>query len=273
MENVLDQRSANEQIYAVVIDGDEVTWQSILFDLVKNQQMDPWDIDLTQLAHQFLDVVTRMKGTDFRINGKIVLATAMLLKLKTSALLDHDINALDTLLAQQDDQDMLDPLEEGPGGRQRIIIEGGIPKIFPRTPQPRQRQVSIYDLVEALEQALEVNTRRQRRILFSFPEVRIPERKIDLHSAMDGIYERITSHYGSHQERLTFQALVEGLDKQAMIYTFIPLLHLTTARKTDLEQPEHFGTIYITLAQAGLEAAPGTEVGQVPTGEPLVGEA
>ncbi len=140
----------------------------------------------------------------------------------------------------------------------------GVPRIFPKTPQPRQRQVSIYDLVEALEQALEVNTRRQRRILFSYPEVRIPERKIDLHGAMDSLHVRVKDHYSRTDARLTFQELTQGMDRQGQIYTFIPLLHLTTARKTDIDQPEHFSTIYIDVAHPDAQPAPGTQAGEIP---------
>ena len=273
MQSPLEQPKANARIMDLVMHGDEMTWQQLLFDLVKTQQMDPWDVNLTTLCEEFLVAVRHMTQTNFRLNGKIVLATAMLLKIKTSALLDHDINALDTLLASQDEQDMALDLEDGPQGRQRIHVDN-LPRVYPKTPQPRQRQVSIYDLVEALEQALEVNVRRQRRILFSHPEVRIPERSIDLHGAMDTVYGRVREHYDSgKQEQLTFQQLTAGADKTAVIYTFMPLLHLTTARKTDMDQPEHFSTIYITLAQAGLEAAPGVQVGEMPTGETVEGEA
>lgn len=259
------QRPANEQVYEVVFHGDEVTWQAILFDLVRNGQMDPWDINLVTLTQKFLEVVNRLHETNFRMNGKIVLASAMLLKLKTSALLEQDITALDAMLSQQDETE-LDSLDEE--AKQRIVLEG-VPRIFPRTPQPRQRQVSIYDLVEALEQALEVNTRRQRRILFSYPEVTIPERKIDLHGAMDSIFSRVQDHYSRTDEKLTFQDLAEGLDKQGVIYTFVPLLHLTTARKTDIDQPEHFSTIYIMVASPNVMPAPGTQAGEIPTGESI----
>jgi segregation and condensation protein A len=263
MEGILQQQSANEKVYDVIMNGDEITWQSILFDLVKTGGMDPWAIDIGHLIEQFLDYVSKIQETNFRINGKIVLASAMLLKIKSSALLEQDIMALDALLAQQDEADLLDPMDDQPGGRQRIHVEG-IPKIFPKTPQPRQRQVSIYDLVEALEQALEVNTRRQRRILFSYPEVRIPERKIDLHGAMDSLFVRVQDHYGRTDQKLTFQEMVQGLDRQATIYTFVPLLHLTTARKTDIDQPEAFSTIYVSVAHPDAQPAPGTQAGEVP---------
>ena len=38
----------------------------------------------------------------------------------------------------------------------------GKPQIYPRTPQPRKRKVSVFDLVQALEKALEVENRRKK---------------------------------------------------------------------------------------------------------------
>ena len=49
------------------------------------------------------------------------------------------------------------------------------------------------------------------------------------------------------QKRLTFSQLVPSNTKEDKIYTFIPLLHLTTQRKIDLTQQEHFGEIEIML--------------------------
>ena len=34
---------------------DEITWQTIIFDLVKSEQMDPWDIDISLLTQKYID--------------------------------------------------------------------------------------------------------------------------------------------------------------------------------------------------------------------------
>jgi len=53
----------------------------------------------------------------------------------------------------------------------------------------------------------------------------------------------------SNDSKLTFtQLLPPSGTKEDKIYTFIPLLHLTTQRKVDLSQKEHFGEIEIMLA-------------------------
>ncbi len=120
-------------------------------------------------------------------------------------------------------------------------------KLIPRIPQPRKRKVSIYDLVNALEKALEVKRRRVER---SIPElqVEIPEKKTDMTRLITDIYERVTGFFSKNRgRRLTFTNLIPSPSKEDKVLTLIPLLHLTNQRKVDLEQQQHFGEIEILL--------------------------
>ena len=123
------------------------------------------------------------------------------------------------------------------------------PRIYPRTPAPRQRKVSVYDLVTALEHALEVTTRRNRRALDNVviqKEISVPQTGIDVSKVMNNLLKKISHHFSS-EDRLYFHDLVVGADKQSVVLTFIPLLHLTNERRVDLEQKEHFREIAIRL--------------------------
>ena len=121
-------------------------------------------------------------------------------------------------------------------------------QLIPRTPQPRQRKVSIYDLVNALEKALEV---KKRRIVRSIPEgdMLLPEKKRDITVMIRHIYKTILEKlHGTGTSRLPFAALLAAEStREDKIHTFIPLLHLRTEQKIDLHQPEHFGDIHIQL--------------------------
>ena len=35
-----------DKLYEMLINEDEITWQSIIYDLIKTEQMDPWDINI-----------------------------------------------------------------------------------------------------------------------------------------------------------------------------------------------------------------------------------
>ena len=233
---------SHERIFQILYKEDEVTWQSLLYELVKKEGMNPWDINISLLTKNYIDTIKKLKELDFRISGKVLLAAAILLKMKSNRLLNEDLSEFDRLLTQEEELVEELELEE-----QQQYQFGEKPILIPRTPQPRKRKVSIFDLVNALEKALEV---KQRRVLNSIPpmSVRIPERKRDITEVIREVYSRIKSFFMiNSQKRLTFTQLVPSQKKEDKIFTFIPLLHLTNQRKVNLEQKEHFGEIEIML--------------------------
>lgn len=243
----------HESFYEAIFSKEDLNWKDLIYDLVKSENMDPWDIDMSVLSQKFLETLRAMKELDLTIPGKVILAAAMLLKVKSNKLLTEDIDNLDRLFAQSEESDeslLLD--EEG-------NYEDGIPglkesaediKLIPRTPQPRKRKVSVYDLIDALQKALDVKKRRVMRELPEVGEVKLPEKKVDITKLITNIYGKIKTYFISNKDnRLTFKELVPSMSKEDQVYTFIPLLHLTNQRKIDLIQEEHFGDIEVALLQ------------------------
>ena len=144
-----------QKIFDIIFKGDEVTWQSLILDLVRVQNMDPWDIDVSKLSQDFIGMLKKMQDLDLRISGKVVLAAAILLKMKSNYLMERDIMNFDKLMHPEEYTE--DALYEEP---KRLDIDLSKVRLIPRTPQPRKRKVSIYELVEALKLALEVKNRR-----------------------------------------------------------------------------------------------------------------
>lgn len=234
--NVNNYKFMQEKVFELLFDKDEITWQSILYDLVRTEQMDPWDIDISLLTQKYLKMLKKLKEMDFRLSGKILLAAAILLKIKSNKLIG-DVDKLQELMTSTGEEEFFEDLTE------EELQEIEEAKLIPRTPQPRKRKVSIYDLVGALQQALEV---KKRRVLRSIPtaEIEIPEKKKDITLVIKEIYEKIKSFF-SAGKRLTFNQLIPSDSKEDKVYTFIPLLHLTHQEKVDLKQEEHFGEIEI----------------------------
>lgn len=232
---------AHEKLFEAIYSKNEITWQSLLYELVKTEQMDPWDINVSLLAKKYIDVVKKMKELDLRISGKMILAAAILLKIKSNRLLNEDLSEFDRLLTES--EELLDLDEEGEY-RPRDQIEK-VP-LIPRTPQPRKRKVSIYDLVGALEKALEV---KRRRVLNSIPpmEFEAPKKARDITEVIREVYSRIKSFFSMGGSKVKFSQILPSSSREDKIYTFVPLLHLTNQRKIGLEQKEPFGEIDITL--------------------------
>ena len=79
-------------------------------------------------------------------------------------------------------------------------------------------------------------------------EINIPEKKVDISEIITNVYGRIKLFLKqkSHK-KLTFSQLSPSDKKEDMVFTFIPLLHLSNQRKVDLMQYRHFGEIEINL--------------------------
>ncbi|MBN1275469.1 segregation/condensation protein A [Candidatus Woesearchaeota archaeon] len=246
------QGSHEDRIFSILFQEDELTWQTIIHDLVKTEQMDPWDINIGTIADKFITMLRKMQEMDFRIGGKMILAAAILLKLKSDKLMKEDIVALDALINSTED-DYVSLLDDLQGFSGVFAKHEEKPKLIPRTPQPRQRKVSVYDLVEALEKALETETRKQFRSVNNAPEVKVPEKSTDMTALINTLLGTIKKRL-SITRTITFDQLIPSPSKEDKVYTFIPLLHLDTQRKIELLQKQHFGTINIKLNKARLNS-------------------
>lgn len=228
----------------MLLKEDEITWQTILHDLVKTEEMDPWDIDISLLSRKYLETVKKLHEMNFAISGKVILASAILLKMKSQKLVEEDIARFEAIINPPEeefipeglDQESLEALEEN-----KIVV-------IPKMPQPRRRKVSINDLISALQKALQVDQRRliRREHALDIPTVVPPERKANINDIIDNIYNKIASIFKT-EKKLTFDKLVQSNRREDKIATFVPLLHLDHQRKIDLLQDEHFGEIEIKI--------------------------
>ena len=230
-----------EKLYDMLMNENEITWQTIIYDLVKSEQMDPWDIDVSLLAKRYNDTVKKMHEMNFFISGKVLLAAAVLLRIKSNKLIDEDIANFNDMLYPPNVEDI--DLTEPEWHRQNPDI----PDLAIKTPQPRKRKVVLADLLHALQKALEVNHRKVMRRLNSlnFRPPEIPQKKVDISALIKDVYNKVLAFF-KKQDSLTFTQLVNNSSsKEDKILAFIPLLHLDTMEKIDLRQKEHFGEIEI----------------------------
>lgn len=247
--------STQERIFQILFEHDELTWKQIIFGLIESEEMDPWDIDITVISQKFLEMLKTLKQMDFRISGKIVLASAILLKMKSNKLMDEELTALDNLINSVEEPLDLEPFEDIPFDGALLLNKRAPekPELVPRTPQPRKRKVSVYDLVEALEKALETDARRVKNPPKLIKEATVPGEHVDMSALLKKVYQQVNEHYKKQKSVLTFEELLPSEEKEDKVLTFLPLLHLDFQRKIDVRQKEHFGTINIHLLQPDAE--------------------
>jgi segregation and condensation protein A len=247
-----EPKAHHEQLYELLMKEDEITWQTLIFDLIKTEQMDPWDINVSLLSKMYIKALKKIKELNLRISGKMLLAAALLLRIKSTRLVGDDLLEFDRLLASGENPNDLygeEGFVEGQLNQMGMTMGQGQTTLIPRTPQPRKRKVSVYDLIDALAIALNV---RRRRILSQIQTrtLDIPENKFDISQLMDDLYNVVVEFLmRDNSEKVAFSNLIPGEAKRDKVLTFIPLLHLTNSRKIDLEQKRHFEEIWVSLAK------------------------
>lgn len=243
------------KIEEFIFTGNDINWQSMLVDLVHDENMDIWDIDISKISSKYLEMIKNLKDLNFQVCGKIILAAAILLKLKSERFISGDINSFDSLMMDDQGWDELDDFFVDAKQELREDLKElkkQKPIVVPRSPQPRKRKVSIYDLIGALEQALETNARKPLKK--PKEKFKVPEKKIDISQVIKDVYSKVLDYFEMETEiqlensHVKFSSLLpEEASSFDKIYTFVPLLHLTNDRKVNLHQEEHFGEIEVEL--------------------------
>ncbi|MDI3544004.1 MAG: segregation and condensation protein [Candidatus Woesearchaeota archaeon] len=246
--------SPGDRIYNLIVERDENSWKELLFEIIKTENMNPWDIDVSLLAKKYLNTIKKMKEMDFRLSGKMILASALLLNFKAKKLFNEDIDKLDSLinLATEDDEYSFEGLADFFSSEDNYSSMPDnetitIPKIQLKTPQPRMRKLTINDLVEALDDAMKVETRRKNRLEMLEKEKPIVQvKKFDLKEKAISVYNTVVSLF-KRKDKVFLDDIIQSPNREDIIYSFVPLLHLDFSRMINMSQKENFGAVEIEI--------------------------
>ena len=72
----------HEDIYKLIL-NDELGWEHLITTIIREEEMDPMDIDLVKIADRFAVLISKINQVDFRFGGKFVYTAAILLKMKS----------------------------------------------------------------------------------------------------------------------------------------------------------------------------------------------
>ena len=217
---------------------EQPAWKTILIELVRTERMDPWNIDLIELAGKYLQKINGLGGTDLRIPANAILASAILLKFKSRILslkpLDEEELA-DALAMQQ----QLTP-------EQIAELEASLPELT-SIRKLREGKVSLDELVLGIEKMLEQSKSRvdKRFIKMERPEFAIPIANFNIDEKMEAIYTIIKEKADS-QGLLLFSMLPNGTVAET-VETFIACLFLTNNERINMWQEQFFGQIFISV--------------------------
>jgi segregation and condensation protein A len=255
------EKIGQNQFYDIITSR-KPDWQAIIYDLIHTEQLDPWDIDIIVLTDKYFEKVLELEKeiadsdeleiTDFYVSSKVLLAAALLLRIKSEFLLNRHIKSIDEILfgKKEDKKYILERIE---------IDEEDLPILIPKTPLPRARRVTLTELINALNNAINTESRRIKREVSikraqKISEVDFPKfMKIDLKDRIKHLYARVLTSLKKkqlnpekHMNKVGYSDLI-GKERQEKLASFLPLLHLSDTQRLWLEQEKHLDEIWIYL--------------------------
>jgi segregation and condensation protein A len=224
----------------------------LLLYLIKKEEVDIYEVNLTKLATQFIEYIDMMREFDLEVAGEFLVMASTLMYIKSRELLPVDLQA-QVELEDEDDTDprwelirQLVEYKKFKDAAVRLqVLETAQENVFPRVPikpeiEPDTKQrlnVSVFDLLNA------VNT-----ILKRFAS---RDTSRDIFEDKWTVSEKIEQLRGvlASRERVTFSELfADATSRSEVICTFLALLELIRLKQLVCRQSDAFEEIEIGRA-------------------------
>jgi segregation and condensation protein A len=224
----------------------------LLLDLIRKQQINIYDIPISQITAQYLDYMQRAAELDIDLSSEFVFMAATLIHIKSKMLLPRDPE-LDKISPEEDPRkELVDRLIEHERFKnaaemlqQKRVIEEAIwsnPQIqqFLSEEEGPGLAVNIFDLVKTFQSVLE---RAKTR-----PTYEVDKEDVSVPDMIRFLKHQLTR---TRREPLSATELFQKQrSRRAMICLFLAILELVKRQSLELTQGEAFGDI-------GLRPGPG----------------
>ena len=224
----------------------------ILLEMVKKNKLDPWNIDIVQLADQYFAKTVELRINNLHVTSRVILFACILLRLKSDIL-----EGLDPF-AQVPEEEPFEPVYEEFEDNVIPFNAPSLKEVIQRRTSVRlnrKRNVTLNDLIkhlefyEALDKKRAVTTalERAKRRKSSYADFTAEDIIEMAHSSetdrdVDTIRSVLTKIFTT-QEKIEMNELNStGLDK---ISIYLALLFLTADDRVDLQQDEFYSDLYI----------------------------
>jgi len=215
---------------------DQPAWKTILIGLVKGNKMDPWNIDIVELADLYWQKIQQLERQDLRVPANAILASAILLKMKARTI------KLSSVQEEEEEEKKHISQEE------LLMIEDALPELKGQR-QSREGSISLDELVGSIGEILE-KTKSRKSILHEkdLPEFNITYNKDNDAQSIERVFEKIKQRADS-QGLVMFTQLLDEKTVLEMVNNFMPLLFLVNKGRVNAWQEEWFGEIFISIVK------------------------
>ncbi|WP_048103836.1 segregation/condensation protein A [Aciduliprofundum sp. MAR08-339] len=213
---------------------------AIAFELVLDEKLDPWKIDLMKFTKLYLERIRKEREIDFIIAGRIIyMAWNVLMKKSKDVLeeaeremyyVDEDFFDIDVGAFEFDEEEFVEPSIE----------------IKEPVRREEERPVSLMELIQAINEArreVEIK-KRQRKIREKF-KFNLDEKvhREDLEEEIKEVWARLSEVHG---EEISLSMVYDGT-REDFIKVFLSLLFLEKFDKVELHQDVPYGEITIKI--------------------------
>lgn len=229
----------------------EADWEHVLERFTED--MDPWAIDIVKLADRYKSYIERLERFDLEVPGRIIVVGAVLLRMKAELLRDiYEDGGVDQATEEElereldamfdFDEDDLEPVDAD-----QLRIPEAVPK--PPVKKKGKRKVTLDELKDALEKAVEIGQKREKRQTErkEAKDYGIEVEEDDITNRLETLYNNLRDRIGGREDAVTFSDLVKDQEKQEKLDKFVHIMHLETDRRIDCMQEEWLGDIKIEI--------------------------
>jgi segregation and condensation protein A len=243
----------------------------LLLYLIKKEEVDIYEVNLTRLATQFVEYIDLMRMLDLEIAGEFLVMASTLMYIKSRELLPVDQQVL--VEGEEEGEDprwelirqLVEYKKFKDAAAQLQAMEARQEDVFPRQPPklefapdipPPRSDVSLFDLLNALNAVLKrVTAQENLRDIF--------EDKWTVSEKIEFLLRQL-----AEKGSLKFSELFAGVTSRSeVVVTFLALLELMRLKQIAAAQPQAFGEIEIrraAQAPAGLAPVPAGETPMPP---------
>lgn len=207
-------------------------WKDVLMELVVNNKIDPWNVDIEVVADEFLKYIKQINQFDLSVPANIVLATSIILKYKADTLryIFDDENEEDDYT---DDYLDLPPIKE-------------IPKLTMVNRIPPKRKVTLTELIDEIENVMKYDEKSERRVKhkINYVPLVLDIKEMDAEKNIDDTYLRIKGSIDT-EGWTTFSRLLDDKKPYTIVITLLSLLYLYQREEIIIKQDDIFEEIFI----------------------------
>ena len=226
-----------------LMESEEVTWRDILYNVLKG--LDPWDVDVVELATRYSTKVDQMREMNFRVPANVVLVCAVLLRMKAEILTPKPEKYPNLAASMNFIFNNEYPI---------AAVLGAEVEPYPISIKPARvhtRRVSAQELIDAIQDTLRDKEKRIQRISARAnakaaeqenPTELVLEPEVNILELIEETYQRIAKIL-LEKEVALFSEMAKTKDD--VLHMFLTILHLSNSERVKIRQEQLFGEIYI----------------------------